>query len=245
MKGCSVLLLAVFTFGRLLAGERATAVTTITAGFVTGITVTSGGSGYTSDPVVTFSGGGGSGASGKAILSEDKVSVILVLTAGSGYTTAPTVVVEAPLKALVVRLRWVPELTVEGPAGSQARVESAAGLAGPWTTWTNVTVGAEGAVLVDLSPGSATRFYRSMAVGPTGFVWINPGTFVMGSPLSEADRGSDEVQHTVTLTQGFWLSDHETTQAEYEAVMGNNPSNWRGFKFAGGASELGRCGGLL
>ena len=229
MKGCSVLLLAVFTFGRLLAGERATAVTTITAGFVTGITVTSGGSGYTSDPVVTFSGGGGSGASGKAILSEDKVSVILVLTAGSGYTTAPTVVVEAPLKALVVRLRWVPELTVEGPAGSQARVESAAGLAGPWTTWTNVTVGAEGAVLADLSPGSATRFYRSVTIQSTvtgqntGFVWIVPGTFVMGSPVSEDGRDTDEAQHTVTPTQGFWLSDHEVTQAEYEAVMASNP----------------------
>ena len=233
MKGCSVLLLAVFTFGRLLAGERATAVATITAGFVTGITVTSGGSGYTSEPLVTFSGGGGSGASGKAILSEDKVALILVLTAGSKYTTAPTVVVEAPLKPLVVRLRWVPELTVEGPAGSQARVESAAGLTGPWTTWTNVTVGAEGAVLVDLSPGSATRFYRSVTIQSTvtgqntGFVWIVPGTFVMGSPLSEAGRDSDEAQHTVTLTQGFWLSDHETTQREYLLVMGSI-SVWKG-----------------
>ena len=48
---------------------------------------------------------------------------------------------------------------------------------------------------------------------PAGFVWINPGTFVMGSPESEADRESQEIQHTVTLTQGFWMSDHETTQA--------------------------------
>jgi formylglycine-generating enzyme required for sulfatase activity len=50
----------------------------------------------------------------------------------------------------------------------------------------------------------------------------------MGSPLSEADRGSDEVQHTVTLTQGFWMSDHEATQAEYQLVMGSNPSVWKG-----------------
>jgi formylglycine-generating enzyme required for sulfatase activity len=50
----------------------------------------------------------------------------------------------------------------------------------------------------------------------------------MGSPLSEAGRDSDEAQHSVSLPQGFWLSDHETTQAEYEAVMGNNPSNWKG-----------------
>ena len=155
-----------------------------------------------------------------------------MLTAGSGYSTAPTVVVEAPPKALGVRLELVPKLTVEGSAGSKAQVEFAASLSGPWTGWTNVTVGADGVVLVDLSPGSAARFYRAVAEvnpsGPAGFVWIKPRTFVMGSPSSEAERYSDEVQHTVTLTQGYWLSDHEVTQAEYQLVMGSNPSNWKG-----------------
>jgi formylglycine-generating enzyme required for sulfatase activity len=50
----------------------------------------------------------------------------------------------------------------------------------------------------------------------------------MGSPLSEADRAGDEVQHTVTLTQGFWVSDHEVKQGEYETVMGGNPSSFKG-----------------
>ena len=227
----TVAVLMSLSIGRALAGETATAVATITAGFVSDITVTSGGSGYTSEPAVTLSGGGGSGATAKAILSGDKVALTLVLTAGSGYSTAPTVVIEAPPKPLGVKLEMVPKLTVEGPAGSNARVESAASLSGPWTMWTNVTVGAEGTVLVDLSPGSAARFYRAVAeqrpVGPTGFVWIVPGTFVMGSPVSEPDRDSDEAQHTVTLTQGFWLSDHETTQREYLLVMGSI-SLWKG-----------------
>ena len=228
----TVAVLMSLSIGRALAGEPATAVATITAGFVSGITVTSGGSGYTFEPLVSLSGGGGSGASGKAILDGDKVALILVLTAGTGYSTAPTVVVDAPPKPLSVKLEMVPKLTVEGPAGSYARVESAASLNGPWTTWTNLIVGAEGTVLVDLSPGSAARFYRAVAeqrpVGPNGFVWIVPWTFVMGSPLSEADRGGDEVLHTVTLTQGFWMSDHETTQAEYQLVMGSNPSFRKG-----------------
>jgi len=228
----TVAVLMSLSIGRALAGEPATAVATITAGFVTGITVTSGGSGYTSEPAVTLSGGGGSGATAKAILSGDKVALTLVLTAGSGYATAPTVVVDAPPKPLSVKLEMVPKLTVEGPAGSDARVEYAASLSGPWTTWTNLIVGAEGTVLVDLSPGSAARFYRAVAeqrpVGPTGFVWIVPWTFVMGSPESEDGRQSDEVIHTVTLTQGFWMSDHETTQAEYQLVMGSNPSFRKG-----------------
>ena len=162
----TVAVLMSLSIGRALAGETATAVATITAGFVTGITVTSGGSGYTSEPAVTLTGGGGSGAAAKTILSGDKVSLVVVLTAGTGYSTAPTVVVEAPTKQIGVRLELVPKLTVEGPASSNARVDSAASLNGPWTMWTNVTVGAEGTVLVDLSPGSAARFYRGVAEKP-------------------------------------------------------------------------------
>lgn len=218
--------------GLLNAGEPATAVATVTAGFVTGITVTSGGSGYTSEPAVTITGGGGSGATAKAILSGDKVEVVVVLTAGSWYTGSPTVTIEGPPKALGVVLEMVPKLTVEGPAGSRARVEWSGDLSEPWTVWSNVVVSAEGLVLVDLRAGSERRFYRAVAdprpVGPAGFVWIGPGSFVMGSPANEEGRFSDEVQHPVTLTQGFWLSDHEVTQGEYWAVMGSNPSNFKG-----------------
>ena len=231
MKGCLVLLLALVTSSRLSAGETAVAVATITGGFVSGITVSSGGSGYATEPAVTLSGGGGSGASAKVILAGDKVGSIVVLTAGSGYTTAPTVLVEAPPKALGVKLEWIPKLTVEGPAGSPARLESAVTLAGPWESWTNVTVGSEGTVLVDLRAGSMARFYRVVQgapTGPAGFVWIPPGSFVMGSPLAESGRYFDEVQHSVTLTQGFWMSDHEATQSEYQSVTGINPASFKG-----------------
>lgn len=99
----AVVLLAV---ARAQAGEGATAVATLTAGFVTAITVTHGGSGYLAEPSVVIAGGGGSGATAKAILQGDKVSAIVVLTAGSGYTTVPTVAIEAAPKAL--GLRWIP-----------------------------------------------------------------------------------------------------------------------------------------
>ncbi len=224
-----------FFCGLLNAGEPATAVATVTAGFVTGITVTSGGSGYTSEPSVTITGGGGSGATAKAILSGDKVSLVVVLTSGSGYVMAPTVVVESPPKPLGVVLELVPKLTVVGPPESVATVQWATELSGPWMTWSNVIVGTEGTVLVDLSPGAVQRFYQAIPKGPDGFVWIKPGTFIMGSPLSEGDRRSDEVQHTVILTQGFWLSDHEVTQSEYRSLMGINPS-----RFTGGTGDLNR-----
>jgi formylglycine-generating enzyme required for sulfatase activity len=61
---------------------------------------------------------------------------------------------------------------------------------------------------------------------PQRFRWIEPGTFFMGSPESEAGRYGDEVQHQVTLTQGFWLADTTVTQSQWQAVMGNNPSSF-------------------
>ena len=60
------------------------------------------------------------------------------------------------------------------------------------------------------------------------FVWIPAGKFIMGSPADEALREPDEVQHSVTISTGYWMGKHEVTQREWVAVMGSNPSlAWR------------------
>jgi formylglycine-generating enzyme required for sulfatase activity len=67
------------------------------------------------------------------------------------------------------------------------------------------------------------------ALDKPGMVWIVPGKFLMGSRADELGRRSDETQHRVTLTKGFWMGVHEVTQAEYVAVTGlANPSNFAG-----------------
>jgi formylglycine-generating enzyme required for sulfatase activity len=58
--------------------------------------------------------------------------------------------------------------------------------------------------------------------------WIPSGRFTMGSPTSEPDRSSDEVQHEVVLTRGFFLAETECTQGQLEKVMGGNPSAFKG-----------------
>jgi formylglycine-generating enzyme required for sulfatase activity len=60
------------------------------------------------------------------------------------------------------------------------------------------------------------------------FCWCPAGKFTMGSPKSEADRGDDENQVEVTLSQGFWMAKTEVTQAQWQALMGNNPSWFKG-----------------
>src|SRR5205085_332209 len=56
------------------------------------------------------------------------------------------------------------------------------------------------------------------------FVWIPPGSFMMGSPKEEKQRHADEVQHKVTLTKSFYLGVYAVTQEEWQALMGTNPS---------------------
>jgi formylglycine-generating enzyme required for sulfatase activity len=61
---------------------------------------------------------------------------------------------------------------------------------------------------------------------PAGFVCIEAGTFMMGSPPDEQGRNQNELQHRVTLTHAFLLQATEVTQGEYAALMGSNPSHF-------------------
>ena len=80
---------------------------------VYGITVTAGGSGYTSVPTVTISGGGGSGASASVSVYNGSVNAINLLSGGGGYTSAPTV-------------------TISGTAGSGATATASIGPVAPF-----------------------------------------------------------------------------------------------------------------
>jgi formylglycine-generating enzyme required for sulfatase activity len=60
------------------------------------------------------------------------------------------------------------------------------------------------------------------------FVLVPPGRFLMGSPKDEKGRDDTEVQHEVEITKPFYLGAYDVTQAQYEAVTGKNPSNFKG-----------------
>ncbi len=57
-------------------------------------------------------------------------------------------------------------------------------------------------------------------------VYIKPGTFIMGGERTTDGRFEcvEVPKHEVELTKGFYLGKYEVTQAQYEAIMGNNPS---------------------
>jgi formylglycine-generating enzyme required for sulfatase activity len=75
--------------------------------------------------------------------------------------------------------------------------------------------------------GSGKAATCTVTVISAGMVSIPAGTFTMGSPTTEAGHDSDETLHQVTVS-GFYMSNHEVTQAEWIAVMGGNPSYFKG-----------------
>jgi formylglycine-generating enzyme required for sulfatase activity len=66
-----------------------------------------------------------------------------------------------------------------------------------------------------------------------GMVLIPAGSFDMGSDavLSVApyfNSANEQPVHNVTISESFWMGEHEVTQAEYQVLMGVNPSYYSG-----------------
>ncbi len=91
-----------------------------------------------------------------------------------------------------------------------------------------VTVDSQGQI-IDRKQASAPYQTVDLGQGITlDMVLIPGGTFMMGSPNKESDRESDEgPQHPVTVAE-FWMGKYPITQAQYQAIMGNNPSSFEG-----------------
>ncbi len=68
---------------------------------------------------------------------------------------------------------------------------------------------------------------RQISFNQGDLILVPEGEFLMGSPESELWRETDEVLHRVRL-DSFYLSPYEVTQEEYERILGENPSHFRG-----------------
>jgi formylglycine-generating enzyme len=122
-------------------------------------------------------------------------------------------------------------LRIAGEVGSICTIQSTTNLSGTsdWQFVTNlVPLLSSPSLMTDPSALTARRFYRAYAQrAPSNLVWMAAGSFLMGSPTTEAQRYADETQHIVTLTKGFYMCKREVRQAEYAALMGSNPSYFK------------------
>ena len=81
--------------------------------------------------------------------------------------------------------------------------------------------------VIDATPGAKSGYPKKVKDSKSGIVFllVEPGEFKMGST-----KGGDDEQpvHTVRITKAFYLAETETTQAQWEAVTGTNPSRFKG-----------------
>jgi formylglycine-generating enzyme len=161
-------------------------------------------------------------------------SLRFLLTFGAAlWFVAPTAPAQSPPALDVQVFNETVHLRITGDVDSACTIQYLTGFS-PTNNWqflTNLTPLSSSPYLVaDSNVLTAPRFYRAFAqhvptnVVTANMVWVPPGTFVMGSPTSEAQRNSYETQHTVTLTKGFYMGKYEVTQGEYLELMGSNPS---------------------
>ncbi len=137
-----------------------------------------------------------------------------------------------------LNIQMIPGIWINGPTGAVS-IEYTTNLdqTTGWAMLATVQATNSPYFYIDASAtNAAKRFYRVAGESsspinpdPQHLVWITAGTFTMGSPATEKDRNSNEGPQTVvTITKGFWMAKYETTQGEYQSVMGSNPSYFTG-----------------
>src|SRR5690606_10291127 len=79
-----------------------------------------------------------------------------------------------------------------------------------------------------ITPGAGAGAVRKFTALEIPFCWCPPGSFQMGSPPDAPGHQLNETQFEVTISRGFWIQQTEVTQAQYQALMGVNPSHFKG-----------------
>jgi formylglycine-generating enzyme required for sulfatase activity len=155
--------------------------------------------------------------------SSGKLVKLTILLAG-------TLLLNSPLHAQPTELSatLTPTVIINGPSGSLQQVQYSTNPAdsNSWVILDHVRLGTLPTPYFDFNTSGEKRFYRTllMGVADTNLVWIPGGTFLMGTPDTEAGRGTNEGPQTmVTLTKGFFIGRFEVRNSEWMAIFTNVP----------------------
>ena len=148
----------------------ATATAQVVNGFVVGAIITDAGNGYVFNPIITITGGGGTGAKATATQFNGVVTSITITNPGSGYTSTPTI-------------------TIAPPPFPPRKATSTAQIVNGFVVGTKITDGGFGydsppAVLLVGGGGSGATAVATVANGVITAITIsNPGTGYTSSPI--------------------------------------------------------------
>lgn len=123
-------------------------------------------------------------------------------------------------------LKW------RGLAGDQFQVQFETNLANPIWAPLNTQISTNATEFFVTDPVIAlqpVRYYRVQRLPrllmPDSMVYIPPGTFMMGTPANDPNKTLNELTpFQVTLTHGFWISQFEVTQSDYQNLTCTNPA---------------------
>ena len=108
--------------------RSATATAVVADGYVVGVTLVDGGSGYGVAPTVTFTGGGGSRAAAVANVRNGVVDRVMLVNAGSGYSASTVVEMTPPQVPQLESVRQRMGLTIQGRVGEVHQIQATEGL---------------------------------------------------------------------------------------------------------------------
>jgi hypothetical protein len=197
----------------------------VSFGFVVDATITDGGYGYTTPPVVRIIGGGGSGAVATATVSNGVVTGITILNAGSGYTNAPIVAIAPPFP-LTLGIAPATGLTFTNlrvGTNYQLQISQSA-------TWVNLgsSFVADAGSYTQYFDGTVSGFlYRLMALpipyGATATPIVTNG-FVVSATVNDGGSGYVSVP-AVQIIGGGGSGAHGTATVSSGAVTAINMNN--------------------
>lgn len=153
-----------------LTGNAAGFGTVVPAG-INNIVLSTGGAGYTSAPLVSFTGGAGTGATAVAVVSGGAVTQITVTNPGSGFTSAPVIALTG----------GTPTTAAGTPTAVLGVVLQASAITQDSSA---ANTGTPGYCRVSSSTGTGVFDVDVSAVGGTGAMQLVPATITAGAPVT-------------------------------------------------------------
>jgi hypothetical protein len=189
-----------------------------TSGYVSGLSLTNGGSNYYCDATLSFTGGGGSGAAGSGYDSydaNDALGSLDLTTGGSGYTSAPTVVITGDcggsgataVASITIQSTVTGTLTIGGTASFAGTISYGAGSSLAYTGTAAQTTGAE---------------FPATLPGSSGLIINNSNGVTL--------NGSKSIAGTLTLTSGALTTSSSNqltiTNTSASAISGSSSASF-------------------
>ena len=171
-------------------------------GSISTINVTYGGSGYTSPPAVTITGGGGSGATAAASISGGAVTQITVTHGGSGYTGTPMVIIAPPSAQIIYTTWW----SNDGTSANGSEPSSAVSVSVSQGLFT-VILGNTALPNMTAIPASIFSMEPNLQLiiwfsdGVNGFAMLNPPQLLTPVPYAAFALSASNLLGTVSTVQ--------------------------------------------